>query len=135
LTNALKFTEKAPLITIGARPLTPEDRQITNLLKGDSGYLKIEFSDNGIGFDQTYADKIFYIFQRLHTGDQFGGTGIGLALCKKIVENHQGAITVKSEKGKGTSFFIYFPTDSRLQETTGAILDRTINTTDTGIIT
>ncbi|HZH38188.1 MAG TPA: ATP-binding protein [Flavisolibacter sp.] len=135
LTNALKFTEKAPLITIGARPLTSEDRQITNLLKGDSGYLKIEFSDNGIGFDQTYADKIFYIFQRLHTGDQFGGTGIGLALCKKIVENHQGAITVKSEKGKGTSFFIYFPIDTRLQETTGAILDRTINTTDTNIVT
>jgi hypothetical protein len=72
-------------------------------------YIEIRFSDNGIGFEQQYAEKIFSIFQRLNTRDEFAGTGIGLALTKKIVENHSGHITAKSELGKGATFLIYLP--------------------------
>ncbi|WP_136667003.1 PAS domain-containing protein [Flavobacterium sp. H122] len=72
-------------------------------------FCKITFTDNGIGFDQEYAQKIFELFSRLHSKDDYSGTGIGLAICKKIVENHKGFIFAKSEKGKGTTFTIYLP--------------------------
>ena len=70
---------------------------------------KIDFRDNGIGFDEAYEKKIFEVFQRLHTGDEYSGTGIGLAICKKIVENHHGTITAKSILGEGSVFSIIFP--------------------------
>jgi PAS domain S-box-containing protein len=69
----------------------------------------ISISDNGIGFDQEYSDKIFKVFQRLHTREEFAGTGIGLAIVKRIVENHEGIITVESEPLKGATFNIYIP--------------------------
>ena len=65
-------------------------------------------SDNGIGFNETYKEDIFKIFHRLHTS-QFQGTGIGLAICKKIMELHDGFIEVSSEEGKGANFALYFP--------------------------
>jgi light-regulated signal transduction histidine kinase (bacteriophytochrome) len=77
--------------------------------KSTTDFVKISFSDNGIGFNQAYADKVFSIFQRLHSADKYSGTGIGLALCKKIVENHGGYIFADSQVGEGTTFHIYLP--------------------------
>lgn len=72
-------------------------------------YVKISVIDNGIGFEQRYAQQIFGMFQRLHGKHEYSGTGIGLALCKKIAENHGGYITATSEVGKGTQFDVYLP--------------------------
>ncbi|HEU4470961.1 MAG TPA: ATP-binding protein [Flavisolibacter sp.] len=106
ITNSLKFSEKPPRISISARKVTGGERKDT---KPDADYLELVFKDNGIGFEQQYADQIFAIFQRLHSGSQYAGTGIGLAVCKKIVENHQGAIYVESQAGEGTSFYVLLP--------------------------
>jgi signal transduction histidine kinase len=70
---------------------------------------KIDVSDNGIGFDEAYQKKIFEVFQRLHSSDEYSGTGIGLAICKRIVENHRGTISTKSTLGKGSVFSINLP--------------------------
>jgi hypothetical protein len=72
-------------------------------------YHRISFLDNGIGFEQQYAEKIFDLFQRLHGKKEFSGTGIGLAICKKIVSNHRGWITATGDPGKGSHFDIYLP--------------------------
>lgn len=70
---------------------------------------KIDFSDNGIGFEEAYEKKIFEVFQRLHTVDEYSGTGIGLAICKKIVENHHGTIKARSVLGEGSVFSVILP--------------------------
>ena len=75
-------------------------------------YLKISFADNGMGFDSKYKKKIFQMFQQLHQKNDFEGTGMGLAICKKIMENHEGFIDVISEEGKGSVFSCYFPMES-----------------------
>lgn len=72
-------------------------------------YYCIEVADNGIGFDEKYLDRIFQVFQRLHGKDQYVGTGIGLAICEKVVANHDGAITAKSQVGQGATFLVYLP--------------------------
>lgn len=105
--NSLKFCDKQPEIVVKSSLISSE--QALAFGKKGTDYHQIVFSDNGIGFDQQYAEQVFSIFQRLHSNDKYAGTGIGLALCKKIVENHGGYISVKSEQGKGTSFFIYLP--------------------------
>jgi light-regulated signal transduction histidine kinase (bacteriophytochrome) len=70
---------------------------------------KISLSDNGIGMNNAYLGKIFTIFQRLHMRSEYSGNGIGLAICKKIMENHHGKIDVASIPGKGSIFNLYFP--------------------------
>ena len=114
ISNSLKFSQEAPGITITYSLLGGKEVPGNVPSKNGVSYVKLVFSDNGIGFDQQYANKIFSIFQRLHS-TEYAGTGIGLALCKKIVENHGGAITVESAPGKGTSFFIYLPLVQHIQ--------------------
>lgn len=79
-------------------------------------YWKISISDNGIGFEQQYAEKIFELFQRLHTKQQYEGTGIGLAICKKIIQNHRGFIKAEGQPGIGARFNIYLPLASATYE-------------------
>ncbi|HSU49073.1 MAG TPA: ATP-binding protein, partial [Segetibacter sp.] len=78
-------------------------------LEKGTEYYEICVVDNGIGFQQEFADQIFIIFQRLNDKEDYPGTGIGLALCRKIVRNHGGEIVAKSEEGKGTTFYIILP--------------------------
>jgi len=97
----------APQIRISVSDPSPE---LVNKVPGaavPSGYVRIDVTDNGIGFEQDYADRIFTMFQRLSSG--YEGTGIGLALCKKIVENHKGHIEATSSPGKGARFIIVLP--------------------------
>ena len=104
--NALKFSKKdvPPVITILGRIL--EDKENGNQ---SEGIYQISIKDNGIGFDQKYSDRIFGVFQRLHGRTDFEGTGIGLAVCRKITERHGGNIIAKSVLGEGTEFVIQLP--------------------------
>ena len=76
---------------------------------GDDGNVTILIEDNGIGFDEKYKDKIFQLFQRLHGKNEYGGTGMGLAICKRIAEHHNGSITINSTPGAGTTFHVSLP--------------------------
>ncbi|PUZ21857.1 histidine kinase [Chitinophaga parva] len=107
--NALKFAEKAPRIRIRAAEATPEQVAAQPSLDKHQRYLRLQFADNGIGFDQVYAEQIFTIFQRLHDRRTYQGTGIGLAICKKIVLRHRGAISAEASEEKGACFQVYLP--------------------------
>ena len=111
LTNALKFRKDGvtPHIRISALPAAPDTIKKYTALHQNKAYVEIHFSDNGIGFDEQFAEQIFQIFERLHPVDEFEGTGVGLALCKKIVENHNGHIVAASKEGEGASFTIILP--------------------------
>jgi PAS domain S-box-containing protein len=109
ISNSIKFCSEKPLIRIKVSKATEDDLSNYPHLKNERTYWKITISDNGIGFDQKYAEKIFTIFQRLNSNSQYEGTGIGLALCRKIVANHKGVIYAKGQPGKGASFIILLP--------------------------
>lgn len=106
ISNALKFSrpEVQPQIIIKSKIVTGADSP----LEGQRTCL-ITISDNGIGFEKHFSEKIFEVFQKLHNKDQYEGTGIGLAIVKKIVENHQGRITAAGELNRGATFNIYIP--------------------------
>ena len=114
--NALKFSKPnvPPHITIKSiiapgSMLQNENFELKGRLSPQKKYCHISISDNGIGFDPMYKDQIFEVFQRLYGKDEYPGTGIGLAIVKKIVENHSGIITARSEIDKGAAFDIYIP--------------------------
>ncbi len=108
--NALKFTipGQPPRISIKCSIGNAEKFNKAFLLPGIN-YCHISVRDNGIGFNPQYAERIFEVFQRLHEYDKYNGTGIGLAICKRIVENHNGVITATSTLGNGATFDIYLP--------------------------
>jgi light-regulated signal transduction histidine kinase (bacteriophytochrome) len=74
-----------------------------------SGHCQLVVEDNGIGFEEIYTDRIFTIFQRLHGRNEYEGTGIGLAVCRKIAERHGGSITARSTPGEGSTFLVTLP--------------------------
>lgn len=109
ISNSLKFSVKDPFIEIYANKLSEEEVELNTNLSRRKEYLELTFKDNGIGFEQKYADQIFNIFQRLNTKEAYSGSGVGLALCKKIVENHHGLIMARGEMNKGASIIIILP--------------------------
>ncbi|MDB5231033.1 MAG: domain S-box protein [Chitinophagaceae bacterium] len=110
LNNALKFTanKENPYIKIKAEYLSPKQVSSYHILHAEK-YLKISIADNGIGFDNQFSNKIFAIFQRLHSKSDYEGTGIGLAICKKIAENHGGTISAYGVVNQGATFTIIIP--------------------------
>lgn len=111
ISNALKFskTDQVPVIKITSQILPHSELILYEDLDPKVPYYKIIFSDNGIGFEEKYEEQIFIIFQRLHQKENYKGTGIGLALCKKIVMNHSGAIFAKSKDNRGTDIHVFLP--------------------------
>ncbi len=103
IANALKFSRVGipPIVQIRIVAMPKSTAKIK--------YCQLEIEDNGLGFDEKYLDRIFAVFQRLHTRDSFEGTGIGLAVCRKIVERHGGSITARSKLGHGSTFIILLP--------------------------
>ncbi|ADB38275.1 ATP-binding protein [Spirosoma linguale] len=115
LSNALKFRKpnQPPQIHIHYQGISAKDLPPTvKPARQARAYYQVQVSDNGIGFDEKYVDRIFQIFQRLHGKSEFAGTGIGLAICEKVVTNHGGAIIANSEPGQGATFSIYLPVQS-----------------------
>lgn len=110
ISNSIKFAQEGqpPHIDISQRIVNGEELDDSALYKNQN-YVEITLRDNGIGFRQEYASKIFEVFQRLHAKGTYDGTGIGLAICKKIIDKHHGQITATSNPGKGATFKILLP--------------------------
>ena len=99
ISNAVKYSAKSATPEVQIRAAT-EGRQV-----------RYEVQDNGVGFDMKYADKLFGVFQRLHSMDEYPGTGVGLAIVQRIINRHEGAVTAKGERGKGATFGFTLPTE------------------------
>jgi two-component system CheB/CheR fusion protein len=111
LSNSLKFSknETPPVIKITSRKLSAKEIKEYPALNAELFYCEIVFQDNGIGFDQKYAHQIFTIFQQLNDRKEYTGTGIGLSIVKKIVENHHGEIYVEAKENEGAAFHVILP--------------------------
>jgi signal transduction histidine kinase len=105
IANGIKYQKKGntPEITITSKPATND-------------MVRIEITDNGIGISPEYHNMIFVMFKRLHRQNEYEGTGIGLSVCKKIVQRHNGQIGVESEQGKGSTFWFTVPAAAVLSE-------------------
>ena len=117
LSNALKFRQpdQQPSIRISSRRVWPTDLPADVALSAldkamkPQAFIEISVTDNGIGFDAKYASRIFQVFQRLHIRSQYEGSGVGLAICKRVAENHRGTIRAISQPGEGATFQVYLP--------------------------
>jgi len=110
--NSLKFRKPE---------VVPEIRVTAELVAEEIPRWILKFSDNGIGFDEKYRDRIFQVFQRLHGRGEYEGTGVGLAICRKIAERHGGSITATSRLGEGATFIVSFPVRSHPNPTPSAV--------------
>lgn len=121
--NALKYSKKdtSPIVQITSESSDAQLNGVATPQTANSKYCRIYIQDNGIGFDQKYAEEIFGMFKRLHHNSEFQGTGIGLALCKKIVEQHKGFISARSKINEGSTFIISLP----IQHETNPVLKET----------
>lgn len=113
--NSLKFLRKevTPVIEISSEII--QDKEFDSPVSQSGNFVRIVVKDNGIGFDEIHLERIFMIFQSLHDRQTYQGTGIGLAITKKIIEKHNGLITAKSSEGAGASFIIVLPIESELK--------------------
>ncbi len=109
ISNALKFSRPGVRPEITVRSDLVRGSQAGPQAAPDEEYCRITIADNGIGFDSRYSEKIFVLFQRLHARTEYPGTGMGLAICKKIAENHNGWITASGEEGSGAVFTLLLP--------------------------
>jgi len=116
LSNAIKFRVSGvpPRVSVTHQMLSSAALPSSVVSTADDGkaydhFYEINVTDNGVGFDEKYLDRIFQVFQRLHGRNEYTGTGVGLAICRKVVENHRGAITASSQPGAGTTFRVYLP--------------------------
>jgi PAS domain S-box-containing protein len=110
VSNAIKFSRPSHPLHITIKTEIARGSELKNQKLSESGnYCHISISDNGIGFEQQFSERIFELFQRLHGRQQYKGTGIGLAIVKKIVENHHGIITAAGELNQGAIFDIFLP--------------------------
>ena len=116
ISNALKFSKPntPPCITINSKVMLGADTEEDYLLDNKE-YCYVSVQDNGIGFEPEFSERIFEVFQRLHDKEEYAGTGIGLAIVKKIVENHNGIISAASQVGNGARFDIYIPVEQSFQ--------------------
>ncbi|HEX4084276.1 MAG TPA: ATP-binding protein [Chthoniobacteraceae bacterium] len=116
LSNALKFQrpEVTPEVIVSAKVLDNAD-SLPGAMPGEE-LCQIVIKDNGIGFDERYLDRIFQVFQRLHSRSEYEGTGIGLAVCRKIADRHGGAIYAKSAEGEGATFIVTLPVKQRMSD-------------------
>ncbi|RYZ21145.1 MAG: PAS domain S-box protein [Chitinophagaceae bacterium] len=118
ISNALKFTRPGVAPHIQIRCTYLEQLSLDAAPAASGPYCRITIADNGIGFDDQYAAKIFTIFQRLHSREKYDGTGIGLAITKKILDRHNGLVTAHSKEGEGSTFILILPLKQERREQT-----------------
>ncbi len=115
VSNSLKYSKAGvqPRIKISCSEIQGFDIPNAKISEENTTFYQILVQDNGIGFKKEYAEKIFVIFKRLHSHEKFQGSGIGLAICRKVVSNHSGYISADGEEGEGAKFFLYLPKQTK----------------------
>jgi signal transduction histidine kinase len=114
IANALKYSKEGlnPVVSVSSQFISGDEALVHSLsINTDNRFHLIEVNDNGIGFEQADAERIFNVFTRLHGNAEYRGTGVGLSIVQKIVENHKGHVWAESTPGKGATFKILLPAE------------------------